>query len=138
MTTASSNQGHYAGAIAILAGLATATLIYRHPEHLLVPVWVAYAACLAFVFAGWALIAQASSGRRYYRWLLVGLLGSMLVPPFWAAFGRSAQSCSAAIIGVGFIPSEAFCRLAWGASAAVLLAIFIWAIRWAMAKPKAD
>lgn len=133
----SRNQGQSAGVIAIVAGLATATLIYLHPEHLRVPAWVAYSACMAFVFAGVALLTQAGTGRRGYRWLIVALLGSMLVPPLWAALGPSSQSCSAAVLGMVYVPSEAICRGLWGVSAVVLLALLIWSIRWAAAKPSA-
>ena len=134
----STTSSHFAGFVAILAGSATATLIYLHPEHLLVPGWVAYSACMAFVLAGWALLAQASSGRQHYRWLIVALLGTLLIPPLWAAFGSSSQTCSAAIVGFEIVPSEVFCRVVWGVSAAFLLLLLFWAIRWAMTKPNAD
>jgi hypothetical protein len=133
----SSTRGHSAGVVAILAGAATATLIYLHPEHLLVPSWVAYSACMAFVFAGWALLALAGAGRQRYRWLVVALLGTMLVPPLWAAIGASSQTCSAAVVGIVFVPSEVFCRGVWGLSAVVLFVLFVWSIRWAMVKPNA-
>lgn len=131
---ASTSQGHSFGVVAILAGLATATLIYLHPEQLLVPSWVVYSACMAFVFAGWALLAQADSGRRSYRWLVVALIGTMLVPPLWAALGTSSQTCSAAIIGIVFFPSDVVCRVVWGVSAAILFVLLLWPVRWAMVK----
>jgi hypothetical protein len=134
---ASNTQGHSAGVVSILAGVATATLIYLHPEHLLVPGWVAYSACLAFVFAGWILLAQADSGRQHFRWLVVALVGTMIVPALWAALGTSSQTCSAAIAGIVFVPSDVVCRVVWGVSAVVLFVLFIWSIRWAMVKPNA-
>lgn len=133
-----SSQGHSFGVVAILAGLSTASLIYLHPEQLLVPAWVAYSACMAFVIAGWALLAQADSGRQYYRWLVVALIGTMLVPALWATLGASSQTCSAAIVGVVFIPSEMVCRVVWGVSAAILFILFFWSIRRAMVKPNAS
>lgn len=132
------SQGYSFGVVAILAGLATATLIYLHPEQLRVPSWVAYSACMAFVLAGWALLAQSSSARRYYRWMVVALIGTMLVPPLWAAFGASAQTCSAAIVGIVFFPSDVACRVVWGVSAAFLFVFLFWSIRWAMEKPHVD
>lgn len=115
--------------------MATATLIYLHPEYLLVPSWVAYSACMAFVLAGWALIAQTCFGQQRYRWLIVALVVTMLVPPLWAAFGASSQTCSAAIFGIVFVPSDVVCRVGWGVSAVVLIVLVIWSIRWAMVKP---
>lgn len=132
------SQGHFSGVVAILVGLATATLIYLHPEQLLVPGWVAYSACMAFVFAGWALLAQADSRRQRYRWLVVALIGTMLVPPLWAALGGSSQTCSAAIVGVVLVPSELICRVIWGVSAAILFVLFFWSIRWALVKPSEE
>lgn len=130
-------QGHVAGIIATATGLGTAALIYRHPEHLLVPGWVAYSACAAFVLAGLAILAQAHVGQRYYRWLVVALLGAMLVPPLWAAFGSSAQSCSAAILGLSFVPTDVVCRGVWAVSAMFLFVMLLAAARWALARPNA-
>lgn len=113
--------------------MATATLIYLHPEHVLVPSWVAYAACGAFVLAGLALVAQSASYFRGCRWLIVALVGSMRVPRLWAALGASSQSCSAAVLGHVFIPTELACRRAWGISSLLLTAVFILAVRWAVA-----
>jgi hypothetical protein len=93
---------------------------------------------MAFVIAGWALLAQADSGRQYYRWLVVALIGTMLVPALWATLGASSQTCSAAIVGVVFIPSEMVCRVVWGVSAAILFILFFWSIRRAMVKPNAS
>lgn len=132
----SSTPGRYSGVIAILAGVSTAALIYLHPEQLRVPGWVAYSACAAFVLAGLALMAQASSPA--YRWLVVVLLVAMLAPPLWAAFGTSSQTCAAALFGIVFIPSEFACRVVWGASSLLLFAILVLAVRWAMTRPDAD
>lgn len=69
------------------------------------------------LLAGLALLAQASSGRPGYRWLVVALVGAML--------------------GIPFFPSEAVCRAVWGLSALVLFGVFILVVRWAMTRPAA-
>ena len=128
----STSQARYPGVIAIAAGVLTAVPIYLHPELLLVPSWVAYSACGAFVLAGLALVAQSASRSVAYRWLVVALVGSMLIPPLWAAFGTSSQSCSAAILGSVFVPTEVACRAVWGVSSLFLIVIFIMSVRWAV------
>jgi len=130
-------QGRHVGALAILAGGTTATLIYLHPELLRVPGWIAYSACTAFVLAGLALIAQSHANSRAYRWLVVALVGSMLVPPLWAAIGANSQFCSAAILGIAFVPSALACRVLWGLVSLFIALVFFWAVRWAMASRNA-
>jgi hypothetical protein len=122
----------YSGAVAVAAGVLTAVLIYVHPESLRVPRWVAYVACGAFVLAGFAVIAQSGGASVAYRWLVVGVIGAMLVPPLWAALGVSPPTCSAEVLGSLIIPAGVACRALWAVSSLLLAVIFIMVVRWAL------
>jgi hypothetical protein len=76
----------FAGWFFVVAGVLTAALVYRHPEALHAPAWVAYAACATFGLAGLAVVARARQlGRLHAAFLLATL----------AAFFGSAGAPSA-------------------------------------------
>jgi len=64
------------GSLCAAAGIAAAAGIHWHPEQLNVPAWVAYAACLAFVFAGLSVIAREFALGRLASWLVVAFMAA--------------------------------------------------------------
>ena len=123
-----------AGLLAILAGCACAAAIYAHPEQLKVPAWVAYAAALAFVFAGIAMALQPIASPRLYNGIIALLLACMLAPPAWIAFWPGTRMCSASVFGWASLTGDTVCRATFGLGAIVVALLLLMAI-WRASKP---
>jgi hypothetical protein len=116
------------GCLIALVGLLTAVLIHRHPDRLHAPVWVAYAACAAFVFCGLSVGIGGPGRGRLQSWLAVALVGSMLVVGSWAAFGPGERACTISIPMLGAQGSELACRGAFGAGSIITAALLVWIV----------
>lgn len=129
-------QRRWAGWAALAAGLFTAWMVWRHPEGLRAPAFVAYAAAGAFALAGLSLVAGPRLRKVLQAWMAVALVLLLLTPPVWIAFGPGERRCSVSlahgILQVFGIASESACRLAFGASAVLGLAILVLFVRQAV------
>lgn len=119
------------GVLIAVVGLVALTVIYLKPEGLHVPFWVAFTACSSFVIAG-AAIALHSISVKVYQWLIVTLLAAMTAVPIWVAVGFGSRSCTT---NIPYLASELSCRVAFGASALVLLVMLSFAILQAVRSP---
>ncbi len=118
-----------AGAVLIVAGVATASLVFLHPEGLRAPAWVAFAAALACVCAGILAILGQSGSPRLQAWMAVALLVLMFAPAVWIAFGAGARKCSFSLPYLSGLAHGWSCRLAFGLASVMGLAMVAWAIR---------
>lgn len=130
-------EGSVAAGVAIAAlGSAVALLAYLQPQQMRAPAGVVYAAALAFVFAGWAVVARARGHDRLKAWLPVPLLVCMVAPAVWIAFGPGYRQCGvAAMAGMLRIfgtRSDLPCRLGFGVAAVVGCFLVLLAIRQAV------
>jgi len=120
------------GCVVALIGIAVAIAIYRHPESLQVPLWLALTACLCFVLSGIALSLKSTHYTRMYQWSVVVLLLCMTCIPAWLALASGARTCTATI---PLIDSNLGCRLAFGVATAFMLPILLLAIKHAVRRP---
>jgi hypothetical protein len=111
-----------------MVGALTASIIYRHPEQLDAPAWVAYAACAAFVFAGLAIIAYESALRRTHTWLAVACTAALLVPGAWVAFGPGVRECSVSVSFFSTVAPDLLCRGVFGFGTFIVAAFLIWIV----------
>lgn len=116
------------GFLSSMVGALTAALIYRYPEQLHAPAWVAYAACSAFVFAGLTIIANEFPLRRTHAWLVVACTVALLVPGAWVAFGPGVRECSVSVPFFSIAGSELLCRGAFGFGAFTVAALLVWVV----------
>lgn len=126
------------GCLCALIGGAAAAAIYRQPDHLHAPAWVAYAAFTAFVFAGLAIIADGSTLRRTHAWLAVACMAGLLVPGAWVAFGPGVRQCSVSVPYFSTVGSGLLCRGAFGFGAVIVAALLVWAVLRAVRRTNAD
>ncbi len=124
--------GAFLGGVVVLAGLAGAIAIHRHPEGLAVPFGLALTACFSVSLTGVVLWLKTTRYRRVYHWTVVVLVLCMGVIPAWLAFGTGASTCSASL---PFIDSALGCRLAFGVSTAFMLLVLVLAIKDAIRRP---
>src|SRR5688572_11208283 len=101
----------YIGALAALAGVAVACMVYLQPDKLRAPAWVAYAAALAFFLAGMSMIAHAfDASRRLLAWIAVLLIACLVAPGLWIALAQPDGVCRMNLMGF-FLPApEWACR----------------------------
>ena len=123
-----SRQRLLGGFVSAAVGLLTAAMIYRHPENLHAPAWVAYAACSAFVFAGLTIMAHEFALHRAHAWLVAACIAALLVPGGWVAFGRGVRECSVALPFVSTVGSDLLCRGAFGLGAVIVAALLVWVV----------
>jgi len=126
-----------AAGVAIAAlGSAIALLAFLQPQQMRAPAGVVYAAALAFVFAGWTVVARARGHSRLKAWLPVPLLLCMVTPAVWIAFGPGHRQCGiAAVAGVLRIfgaRSDLPCRMGFGVAAVVGCFLVLLAVRQAV------
>lgn len=125
------------GSISVLVGTITAIIIFRHPEQLDVPPWVAYAACAVFGFAGLAVIANEFNLRHIHVWLAIASIAVLLVPSGWIAFGPGVHQCVVSLPFFNALGSEFLCRSAFGLGAFIVGVFLIWATWRAVCQQKA-
>ena len=129
-----SSEGSVGAGVAIsAAGGALALVAFLQPQGLRAPPWVVYAAALAFVFAGWLVVARASKHEALKAWLPVPLLACLVAPPLWIGFGSGYRRCSIAALGGAIrllgVRSDLPCRVAFGIAAALGVVLLLIAIR---------
>jgi hypothetical protein len=121
-------QRLFAATVAVLLGLFSAAMVWRHPQQLRAPAWVAYAACGAFVFAGLTLLATELGLRRVQAWLVAACVAALLLPGAWIAFGPGLRRCRVSLPFASGAPSEFMCRAAFGLGALLVAAMLAWAV----------
>ncbi len=122
------NHPVLAGWFFVAAGTLTAALVYRRPEALHAPAWVAYAACATFVLAGLAVVARAKQRGRLHAAFLLATLAAFFGVAAWAAFGPGPRDCSVALPFFQGLAADWLCRGAFSLGAlclAVLLVVLI-------------
>ena len=123
----------YAGALAALAGIGVAVMVYLQPEKLRAPAWVAYAAACALFLAGVSLLAPgAKVSRRLQAWLGVLLLACLLAPGAWIALASPAGRCQISLAGWFMTSPQWTCRAGFAAGSLFGLAIFVVMVRQAI------
>jgi hypothetical protein len=134
--TTSRARGQAPGLLAAGAGVAIALAVYLHPENLRVPAWVAYAAALAFFFAGCQLLARHHGQRLLQAWLPAALVACLVAPPLWIAFGAGPRRCgfelATSVLRLFGVRSDLLCRVGFGIGAVLGLAILLLAIHHAL------
>lgn len=128
------NAGALLGGITALIGVVGAIAIYRQPESLQVPLWLAMIACFCFVLSGLALSLKTTRFNGLFQWTIVLLVLCMASIPAWLALGSGVGSCSASLPLIG---TPLGCRLAFGISTALVLLFLASAIRAAVRGPAA-
>ena len=120
------------GLASVLVGLAVCVLIYRHPEALRAPAWVAYAAASAFVLAGLCLLAIASDAPRVQSYIAAAILLCLLAICVWIAFGQGERACTMSFSFLHANVSDAICRGAFGIGALLVTLVLALMVRRAM------
>lgn len=124
------------GTLAMLAGLGIALAVHLQPDKLRAPAWVAYAAALAFFFAGVSLLAQAwGASRRLLAWTGVVLVACLLTPLLWIAVTNPQGRCRANFFGLSMPAPEWICRGGLAFFAVTGLLILVLAVRQALRPP---
>jgi hypothetical protein len=126
------------GTALLLAACGMAVVVHLHPEKLKAPAWVAFFALGLFGFTGVCIIVQALRLNSLARWLVCALLGAMAVVPAWIAFGSEPRQCTVVSLGARSATSEVMCRGAFGAGAAIIAIMFVFAVRGALRSRHAD
>jgi formate-dependent nitrite reductase membrane component NrfD len=124
---ATRKQRLFGGWAALAIGLLSLVMMYRHPEQLRVPAWVAYAAMSSFVSAGCALLTgEYAATRNVAPWLGVLATIGLMVPPVWIALGPGPRDCAATLSFFSTTASDWVCRGAFGFGALIgLLVLFL-------------
>ena len=117
------------GGLCAAAGVAAAVGIHWHPEQLNAPAWVAYAACLAFVFAGLSVVAREFARARLASWLAVAFSAALVLTAMWVAFGPGSRECSVSLPLFNGIAADWLCRGVFGFGALVGAAFVVWLFR---------
>jgi hypothetical protein len=112
-------------------GIGTSYAIYRHPEQLFAPMWVALLACACFVLCGAAIVSHAATSHNVYRCLIVALFIAMTTIPAWIALGPGSRQC---ITSVPFFSGEEVCRAIFGVGTSIMLPLLGVAIVQAISK----
>ncbi len=112
------------GLAAVVAGLVVCFLVYRHPEGLRAPAWIAYAAGFAFVLAGLAMLAAARDAMQLQGLLGLSVVVCLLAICTWIAFGPGERACSMSFPLLHADIGDALCRGAFGFGA-LLMALFL-------------
>jgi hypothetical protein len=120
------------GGLCAVAGVAAAVGVHWHPEQLNVPAWVAYAACLAFVFAGLSVVAREFALGRLASWLVVAFMAALVLTAVWVAFGPGSRECSVSFAQFAGVASDWLCRGVFGFGALVGAALLVWLFRRAL------
>lgn len=120
------------GSLCVAAGIAAAAGIYWHPEQLNVSAWVAYAACLAFVFAGLSVVAREFALQQLALWLVVAFMAALVLTAMWVAFGPGSRECSVSFSEFSGFGSDWLCRGVFGFGALVGAALLVWLFRRAL------
>jgi hypothetical protein len=124
---ASPRERRLIGAVLVAGSAGMGWMIHSYPEGLRAPAWVAYAAVLAFGFAGLALLAEGH--RRLHRLLVPLLAACLLVPPLWIAFGAKNPQCGMSFLGVFGVSPAWACRGVFGFAALIGLLILALTLR---------
>ena len=112
------------GLLCVLLSAVLAVLIFGRPQKLSAPAWVAYSAAAAFLIAGLLLVAGAANANRVQNWLAVVLLGFMVLPAMWIAFGAGPRQCTASLPIPG-LASDIVCRSVFGLGALIGLGVLM-------------
>ena len=108
------------GALVASVGIGVAILIYRQPEQLAAPMWVAMLACLCFVFAGAAMAVRPESHPVLHQCLVLGILLAMTAIPAWIALGPGERQCTS---NLPFLNGGNSCRIVFGVSTVLMLLV---------------
>jgi hypothetical protein len=120
------------GALCVAAGIAAAAGVYWHPQQLNVPAWVAYVACLAFVFAGLSVVAREFALGKLASWLALAFIAALVLTAIWVAFGPGSRECSVSFSLFSGLASDWLCRGVFGFGALVGAALLVWLFRRAL------
>jgi hypothetical protein len=125
-----------AGAGIAALGAALALLAQVQPQQMRAPAWVVYTCALAFVFAGWIVVARARGHAVLKAWLPVALLACLVAPVAWIAFGSGPRRCGIGVmrpmLRMFSAPPDLLCRIGFGVAAIVGLVLLLLAIRQAV------
>jgi hypothetical protein len=117
-------------------GAVVALLAYVRPEAMRAPPFVVYLCALAFVFAGWTLVARARGHRLLKAWLPVFLLACLVAPAVWLGFGSGRRQCTLSavqsLVRIFGTQSDLVCRIGFGVAAVVGIALVLLAVRHAI------
>jgi hypothetical protein len=129
------------GAAVAALGAALTLAMFLQPQALRVPAPIGYLAGLAFVLAGWTIVARAQGHVRLKAWLPVLLLACMVTPAIWLAFGSGQRQCTlgiartmARIFGAR---SDLACRIGFAVAAVVGIALVLAALWQALRSSRA-
>ncbi len=117
------------GGLCAAAGVAAAVGVHWHPEQLNVPAGVAYAACLAFVFAGLSVVVRELGHARLASWLAVAFMAALVLTAMWVAFGPGSRECSVSLSQFSGFAGDWLCRGVFGFGALVGAALLVWLFR---------
>lgn len=111
------------GWLFVAIGFAQMLLIRSHPENLNAPAWVAYLACLVFVFGGLAVVLQAHGRPQWGGVFAFLIVSSFAVIGLWIGLGEGARECSTSSSIGGFVregtASGLGCRIPFGLGGAL-------------------
>jgi hypothetical protein len=128
--------GVRAGVAIAGVGAAIALLAYIRPEGMRAPPFVVYLCALAFVFAGWTLVARARGHRLLKAWLPVLLLACLVSPAVWLGFGSGRRQCTISglqsLVRIFGTSTDLACRIGFGFAAVVGIGLVLLAARQAI------
>ena len=114
------------GVLTVAAGALAAAGIHWHPEQLNAPEWAGYSACLAFVFVGLSVVAEANARPRAAAWLALGFLGALVLAAMWVGFGPGSRECSFWLSSIAGISTDWICRGVFGLGAVIGAGLLLW------------
>lgn len=117
------------GWLFVAVGLGQILLIRSHPENLNAPAWVAYLACMVFVFGGLAVVLQAHGRPQWGTLFAFLIVASFAVIGLWIGLGEGPRECSSSSSVGGFVREGATsglgCRIPFGLGGALCALIAI-------------
>ena len=126
----------FAGAGIAALGAALALVAFLRPQELRVPPAVMYLCALAFVFAGWIVVARARNHPLLKAWLPVALVACMVAPAVWLGFGSGRRQCTLSavqsVVRIFGTRSDLPCRIGFAVAAVVGVAIVLLMLRQAL------
>ncbi|MEO6908375.1 MAG: hypothetical protein ABI210_10845 [Abditibacteriaceae bacterium] len=107
-------------------GILLALLMYQHPEHLHVPIYVGMMISACFVLAGAAMAVQSTGSVLAYQVAIVCLLACMTAVPAWIAFGPGERHCTTIL---PFLSGQIGCRVVFGFGTLIMLVPLVIAVK---------
>lgn len=117
------------GWLFVAIGFGQMLLIRTHPENLNAPAWVAYLACLVFVFGGLSVVLQAHGRAQWGGVFAFLIVASFATIGLWIGLGDGPRECTSSTSVGAFVRENASsglgCRIPFGLGGALCAVIAV-------------